>query len=116
VNLFPLSELQEPQSNEKRLPFAVKITRDLLTGTKLFTNNTQMLRAGFALPGDCDEEFENLETFTKAGKGDKIKGKFGLPPEALAMGLSGMEQAAMKSVRIYYHRDMSTFPNKDEDL
>jgi len=50
VNLFPLSELEEV--TEKTTTIAMKITRDLLTGTKMFMKDTQILRAGFALPGD----------------------------------------------------------------
>jgi len=104
VNLFELSELQEPQTNEKRLPIAVKITRDLLTGTKTFTKDTQVLRAGFALGGDCNDESLNP------------RGKFGLPPEALAMGLDGMINSAEGTIIIKFHRDMSTLPGKDEEL
>ena|SRR5437764_12666601 len=58
-----------------------------------------VLRAGISLPGD----YETVEN-----------GRFGLPPEVIAIGLAGTQ--TISTVKIKFNREMQSFPKADKTL
>lgn len=98
--LFELSELKEAEPKEEMSVFVVRAVLRNDATTKA-GKDLHVLRAGISLPGD----YETVD-----------KGRFGLPPEVIAIGLAGAGSAALGTIKIKFNREMGSFPDADKTL